>query len=156
MGSTDGAAGERAEEVRALLVRVRSWAAGRPDVRAVGLAGSWARGTARPGSDVDLVVLTDRPRAYAGVAWVAAATGEGVSDVRTRRWGPLLERRLALPSGLEAEFGFAPASWAALPVDPGTARVVADGFVVLHDPSDLLGRLVRVAAGWRRGRSVEG
>ncbi len=136
----------RAEEVRGVLRRVRRWAADRPDVVAVGLAGSWARGTARPDSDVDLVVLTRDRDGYLGRDWVAGLFGARVADLRTRRWGPLLERRLGLPGGLEVEVGFAPESWAGDPVDAGTARVVADGFVVVHDPSGLLTRLVGAAA----------
>ena len=125
--------------------RVVRWATPRPDVRGVALAGSRARGTARPDSDVDLVVLVDDPRAYLG--WPAEELEEAAVDLRTRWWGPVLERRFRLPSGLRVELGFAPPSWAAVPVDAGTRRVVADGFVVLHDPSGLLGRLVREVAG---------
>jgi uncharacterized protein len=141
------AGGVRSSDVRAVTTRCCAWAAARPDVRAVGLAGSWARGTAGPGSDVDLVVLADQPDAYAGTAWAVEALGAGATDVGTRCWGPLLERRFLLPGGLVVDCGLAPPSWAAVPVDPGTARVVADGLVVLHDPYDLLARLVRAVAG---------
>jgi hypothetical protein len=118
------------------------WAAGRPDVVAVGLAGSQARGTAGPDSDVDVVVLTRDRDGYTGAAWVPGLFGAGWTDLRTRRWGPLLERRLGLPGGPVVELGFAPEGWAALPADPGTAGVVAGGFVVLHDPDGVLARLV--------------
>lgn len=114
------------------------WAAGRPDVVAVGLAGSQARGTARPDSDVDLVVVTRDRDGYLG--WPGA--GPGWTDLRTRRWGPLLERRFRLPGGPVVEVGFVPESWADVPADPGTARVVGDGLVVLHDPAGVLARLV--------------
>ncbi len=134
--------------VRDVVARVVRWAAARPDVVAVGLAGSQARGTAGPHSDVDLVVLTRDRDGYAGSAWLPGPFGAGVADLRTRRWGPLLERRLGLPGGPVVELGLAPESWAAVPPDPGTARVVAGGFVVLHDPAGLLRRLVAaVAAG---------
>src|SRR5688572_23799533 len=44
----------------------------RPDVRAVALVGSWARGTAGPSSDVDLVVLAGDASPYVtGDAWIA-------------------------------------------------------------------------------------
>ena len=135
-------------EVAELLGRVPSWAAGRPCVVAVGLAGSWARGAARAGSDVYLVVLLDGvPDDSRGTTWAEPLVGAGATDLRTRRWGPVLERRLRTAGGLEVELDLAPASWAALPPDPGTARVVGDGFVVLHDPSGLLGRLVEAVAG---------
>jgi hypothetical protein len=32
-----------------------------------------------------------------------------------------------------------PPSWAAVPLDPGTARVLRDGCRILHDPEGLLG-----------------
>ena len=87
-----------------MIEQVGRWAMARPDVLAVALAGSWARDSAGPGSDVDLVVLTADPEAY---------LGDG---------------------------------WAAVPPDAGTARVVSGWFVVLHDPSGLLERLVRAVA----------
>ena len=133
----------RAAEVEHLLARIVAWAAGR-DVQGVALVGSWARGAARPDSDVDVVVLTTGPQAYAtGTEWIADACGQDAPVLRTAAWGPLIERRVRLASGLEVEFGFALPAWAAvLPADPGTARVVRDGCRPLHDPQGLLGRLV--------------
>ena len=49
----------RADEVRLLLATLREWAEGRPDVVAVVLVGSWARGDARMDSDVDVELLTE-------------------------------------------------------------------------------------------------
>jgi hypothetical protein len=134
----------RSQEAAAVIRSVVRWATRRPDVRAVALAGSRARGNPRPDSDVDLVLLVDDPQTYLDAA---GPLGGPVVDVRTRWWGPVLERRFRLPSRLEVELGFAPVHWAAVPVDAGTRRVVAGGFVVLHDPSGLLGRLVREVAG---------
>ncbi len=132
---------ERADEVRSLLARLRKWAQGRPDVVAVGLAGSWAQGDARMDSDVDVVVLTENQAPYLeDDAWVYEMGG--VELVWTRRWGPMTERRFALPSRLEVELGVAPPSWAATdPVDDGTRRVVTDGMSVVYDPKGILARL---------------
>ena len=123
---------------------MRSWAQRRTDIQAVGLAGSWARGAQRPDSDADFVVLTAATEYYElGTEWIADALLLQAPVVRTRRWGPVIERRVLLPSGFELEFGFADPSWAqAAPVDSGTARVVGDGFRVLHDPHGILARLV--------------
>ena len=132
---------ERADEVRSLLARLRKWAQGRPDVVAVGLAGSWAQGGARMDSDVDVVVLTENQAPYLeDDAWVYEMGG--VELVWTRRWGPMTERRFVLPSGLEVELGVAPPSWAATdPVDEGMRRVVTDGMSVVYDPKGILARL---------------
>jgi uncharacterized protein len=136
---------ERRIEVRELLARVGTWAARRPDVVAVVLVGSWARGHATMDSDVDLVVLTAMKDLYLGdESWVRELGGLRI--VRTREWGPTTERRFALPSGLEVEVGVAPASWAAAdPVDPGTRRVVRDGMSILYDPGGLLERLAEAS-----------
>ncbi len=40
------------------------WASAQPDVQAIALVGSYARGAARVDSDVDLVILTDQPQKY--------------------------------------------------------------------------------------------
>jgi uncharacterized protein len=134
----------QAAEVADVASRVVLWALDRPGVRAVGMAGSWARGDAGPGSDVDLVVVVDDPAAV-GEGVASALPGDAV-DVATREWGPVLERRFRLPSGMEVDVGLAPVSWATVPVDAGTARVVSDGFRVLLDPEGLLTRLVREVA----------
>ncbi len=134
--------GERAAEVRGLLARVRSWASVRPDVVAVGLAGSWSYGDARIDSDVDILLLTTEKRLYLeDESWVRELGGRRI--VKTERWGPLTERRFVLPSGLEVEMGVAPPSWAATdPVDPGARKVVEDGISIVYDPGGVLARLL--------------
>lgn len=134
----------RAAAVAALLQRVPGWAAGRPDVTAVGLCGSWAAALAREDSDVDLVVLTDRrAELTADTRWLADLCGGPATVVRVQDWGPhLTEVRTVRPNGLEVEIGLADRAWAAVdPVDPGTERVVGDGWVTLHDPDDAFGPL---------------
>lgn len=95
-------------------------------------------------SDLDIVLLVTDGGPYVGDAgWVELAVGEPALVVRTKRWGPLTERRVRLAGGLEVEFGFAPLSWASTdPVDHGTAGVVGHGCRVVSDPDGLLGRLV--------------
>jgi Nucleotidyltransferase domain len=51
----------RQARVGELLERATAWARRRPDIRGLALVGSWARGSARTDSDVDLVVLTTDP-----------------------------------------------------------------------------------------------
>lgn len=137
---------DRSSEVRSLLSRVRGWAIDRPDVVAVALAGSWARGEARMDSDVDLVVLTTAKDDYLrDESWIEEFCGLRI--LRTQNWGSLYtERRFALASGLEVEFGVALPAWAATdPPDPGTCEVVRDGKLrAVYDPEGLLERFIRV------------
>jgi hypothetical protein len=122
---------------------VQVWARSRADLRAVALVGSWARDAARMDSDVDIVLLTEDVSMYTErSAWTDDLGA--VNIVRTQAWGVLIERRLAMPSGLEVEVGIAEPSWASTtPLDEGTASVASDGLVALHDPDGLLGELVR-------------
>jgi hypothetical protein len=103
-------------------------------------------------SDIDLVVLTDDRDSYlTGTDWIEPAAGQAGRIVRTQAWGPVMERRVELPSGFLVEFGFAPTEWACVdPLDPENARVVADGFEVLYDPDELLHRLVLAVASRER------
>ena len=133
---------ERANEVGGLIARLDVWARGRPEVVAVGLVGSWARGEARMDSDLDVALLAENREPFVrDDAWVHALGGTGL--VRTRGWGPMTERRFVLPSGFEVELGVAPPTWAATdPVEGGTRRVVTDGMSIVYDPEGLLARLM--------------
>lgn len=138
------AAPARVAEASAVADRLTAWAAGRRDVVALGLAGSWAAARARDDSDIDLIVLTPGRRDLAGdLRWLPEALGPDVRVARVQDWGPhLTEVRAELPGGFEVELGLADPAWAGVaPVDPGTARVVTDGWVTLHDPQGVLAAL---------------
>ena len=97
------------------------------------------------------MILTDGKERYlSDSSWVPAAVGEHAEILRTQDWGPVTERRIVLPSGLEIELGFAGRSWAlANPVEPGTARVIREGCSPLVDPEGAFARLI-AAVGARR------
>jgi uncharacterized protein len=133
--------------VRAAVRAAVEVARGAPGAVAAALVGSWARGTAGPGSDVDLVVLTGSPERWLDDDRWVAALGAGARLVAQRDFGAVQERRVLLRSGLEVELGVARPSWAGLrPVDAGTRRVVGDGLRVLWDSAGLLDALVRTVA----------
>ena len=126
-----------------VLARVVEVARAVPGTVAVALVGSWARGAARAGSDVDLVVLTERPERWLDSSdWLADVAPEAVLTSR-REFGALQERRVRLPGGLEVELGIGRPSWAAVGrLDDGTRRVAVDGLVPLWDPNGLLEALL--------------
>jgi predicted nucleotidyltransferase len=51
-------------DVDAIVRAVADWALHREDIRAMAIVGSWARGDPRQGSDVDLLLLSDRADEY--------------------------------------------------------------------------------------------
>jgi len=114
------------------------WSRSRSDVLALGIVGSYGYGRPRLGSDVDLILLTDDPASYGAWLGILSPVAPG-RLIRHQQWGPVTEWRFRRPSGLHVELGVAPPSWADTnPLDPGTARVLADGLQIVHDPQDLL------------------
>ena len=129
-----------AELVRA----VTSWATMRLDVRCVALVGSHARGSARPDSDVDFVIVCETPAQYVqDVSWAGRF---GIAHtVSVEDWGRLHAVRVFYSGGLEAEFGFTSLEWVALPLDEGTVEVLEDGAMVLVDRDGDLNQAVERA-----------
>jgi predicted nucleotidyltransferase len=131
---------------RRVLGPIARWAAARPEVRAVLLVGSYARGAAHDGSDVDVVLLADDPDLASHGGDLAAALGE-VRRSAVERWGPITALRAHYADGLEVELCFGRPDWiTATPLDAGTARVLRDGARVLVDR---LGGLEAVVCGCR-------
>ena len=64
--------------------------------------------------------------------------GSYTADARPGVGVPLRERRVRTHSGLQVELGIVSPTWAALPLDPGTATVLRDGCRILHDPQGVL------------------
>jgi hypothetical protein len=68
---------------------------------------------------------------------VAEVLGEPFRLLHEQDWGPLRERRFQRASGFEVEFGLVTSEWFATPVDPGTAKVLTDGCLILWDREGL-------------------
>jgi predicted nucleotidyltransferase len=132
-------------DAQALTELVAKWVRSRADLKSLGLAGSWARGAARPDSDIDLIVLADKPSDYrADRSWLSAVLAPDFSILsdRDESYGIAWSLRALLEPRAEIELTFAPLDWAAIPIDPGTRRVVGDGFRVILDKDRRLQRLV--------------
>jgi hypothetical protein len=133
-------------QLRPVLDRVVSWAESVPDVRAIGLTGSWARNEARADSDVDLIVLAQSHRTLLeDTGWVSCVGTP--TRVEVEDWNAIQSVRVNYDDGREIEFGLGAVTWAETdPVDPGTRRVLEDGFVVIYDPDLLMANLLRSGA----------
>ena len=135
----------RRREAHRLADGARAWAERQPDVVGLVLVGSCARGAARMSSDIDLLVLVDDPAdRLADQRWLSDLVPHS-RFVRRRQWGPVTELRRRTRSGLHVEIGVTDPTWAAQPLDAGTARVLADGAVTVHDPRELLTDALTVA-----------
>jgi hypothetical protein len=83
-------------------------------------------------SDVDILLLAEAPDDVAESRWFRELHPDA-RLVRSKRWGPVQERRFRLRSGLLVELGIASPFWADAPLDAGTARVLGDGYRILLD-----------------------
>ena len=73
---------------------VTAWAARRDDVYALALVGSYARGDARPDSDIDVVLIVADPARYlTDTSWVSAFGSETTCAVED--WGTMTSVRVA-------------------------------------------------------------
>jgi len=128
-------------DAEGFLKSVLEWARGDGNVLAVGLVGSHARGEATDASDIDLVVLLRDPDKYVREPDWTRRFGD-VSRQRIEDWGLVTSVRVWYRDGLEVEYGLTDANWAAMPLDEGTLRVLADGLRVLFERESLLSRCV--------------
>lgn len=137
-----------AETVNAILTQVIQWASSRTDILAVALVGSWARGTARPDSDIDFMFLTPNLASFREhLIWIDEidwnSIGCEVEEWEDEDYGLVWSRHLYLTNEIEAEFSFGLPSWASVaPIDAGTLNVVRDGCRILYDPENLLKTLI--------------
>ena len=122
------------------LTRFVGWAHEHDDILAAALVGSYARGTARPDSDIDLVLIAEAPERYLNDLRWAAELGDVLSTA-LEPYGRLTSVRVWFGGGFEVEFGFTTREWAGLPLDEGTRRVIA-GMRVLFEREPLLSPLL--------------
>jgi predicted nucleotidyltransferase len=131
------------EHIRDFLDVFVGWAFIQQDVQAVALVGSYARGTAKEDSDIDLVVLTDYPQNYLeSTAW--AEQFGTVRKYQIEDYGKLISLRVWYQGGYEVEYGIAAPEWAAIPLDLGTQEVIRGSMIVLFERGDLLSRDVKI------------
>jgi predicted nucleotidyltransferase len=137
-------------EVNAVVGAIASWAAARDDVRALALAGSWARGNPHQASDVDLLLFTDhndwyRHRRNLLTEIDFQRAGYSLHASKNAVYGVVWSRHIHLLPSAEVELTFAKCSWARTEViGPGTRRVVEDAFQIILDKDGMLARLVGV------------
>jgi uncharacterized protein len=136
------------EETDQIVAAFCKWVNAQASLRALAIVGSWARGDARPDSDLDLLALTNDIGSWAtsaerlcdpelGLTEQTIATAQSEVHGVARSWRMLLGTSVV-------ELTFADTSWAnACPIDWGTWRVLSGGVKVLVDKDGLLEALLR-------------
>ena len=119
------------------LDQVTRWAESQSNCAALALVGSHARGEARPDSDIDLVLLVEKPNKYLeDLSWIHTFA----LPIRTQieKWGKVQSVRVWYFDDLEVEFGLAELDWVSSPLDKGTASVISEGCQVLYERDGFL------------------
>src|SRR5213080_2205391 len=119
--------------VDAFLEKFTCWVKEQSDIEGAALIGSYAVGAATESSDVDLMILTTNVSRYLDNQKWLSVFGE-IARSQNETWGAVETVRGCYRTGLEIEYNFAAPSWAAIPIDAGTWRVVNDGIQVVFDP----------------------
>ena len=118
--------------VRAFLQSVVEWAKNEPDLLALALVGSHARGEASPESDVDLILLIRNPKECINNRDWISEFGEPIHIVQ-EDWGKVTSLRVLYADGLEVEYGLSNLEWGSDPSDDGDAHVIGNGLIVLYE-----------------------
>ena len=129
------------EKVEAFLSQVVSWASTKDSILGISLVGSYARNQAKVDSDVDLVILSEKPTELLADTERLSTFGEVVSN-RHGDYGLVQSKHILYKNGLKIEYGITTLEWTQTqPIDEGTRRVVTDGMQILYDPQKAFKRL---------------
>ena len=121
-----------------LISTVADWSRRDDRVVAAAVCGSYARGDARPDSDVDLCIVTPQPglllddRSWIHSFGASARIAGPVEDYN------LVQAIRVFYGPTEAEFAVTEEAWMQLPIDRETAGVINDGLKILYDPDGCL------------------
>lgn len=129
-----------------LIAKFAEWAQRDDRVVAAAVCGSYARGHARPDSDIDFCILTAEPASLLeDRSWITgfgsnARVAGAVEDYN------LVQSIRVFYGEIEAEFGVTDQAWVELPIDRETAGVINDGLWILYDSAGHLERALAYAA----------
>jgi predicted nucleotidyltransferase len=130
------------KNIEAFLAAVKLWGETQSDIWAILLVGSYARGQAREDSDVDLVVLTNRPGQYLDNHSFAESFGI-IKQIETEYWGRVTSFRIWYQDSFEVELGITTPDWITEdPLDSGTLKTISDGAKVIIDRIGNLEKLI--------------
>jgi hypothetical protein len=138
-------------QAKKLIGLIQGFVESHDDLRALGLAGSWARGNPRPDSDLDLIIVAGNPDTWRRCQhWVGelafAQAGLHYDDHSTATYGAA-SAHVKLNPEAALELTFVPKALASFdPIDPGTLHILADAFTIIVDKDHLLARLATAVA----------
>lgn len=114
------------------IKKLEEWALGNNDIESMIIVGSYARGTNKDTSDLDIVLVTTNKCKMVETQEFTKHFGD-VEKKQTEYYGECTSIRVWYKSGQEIEFGIVESSWIAVPLDSGTKNVLSDGYKIVVD-----------------------
>lgn len=124
------------------VTKLENWSAKQKEVKGAAIVGSWARGSARPDSDIDVILITTRPDDLLNKQeWLGEfGTAE---KIEREDWGLVQSLRVFYADKQEIEFGITTEQWTSQEeIKHGTGEIILDGIVVVYDPHKLLEKVI--------------
>ncbi|MDX1702611.1 MAG: nucleotidyltransferase domain-containing protein [Melioribacteraceae bacterium] len=134
-------------KLKGILDLATEYAGTNDEILAIGLCGSWARGNPGPDSDIDLLIIVKDKSVFKATAWLEEIDFNKIQEeldyYKDEVYGRVWSRHVFLKSKTEIEFSFADKSWTDTDhIDPGTIKVISEGYKIIYDPYQLLKNIV--------------
>lgn len=101
-------------------------------IESIIIVGSYARGTNKENSDLDIIIITSNKAGMIADNQFAQSFGK-VSKQQIEYYGACTSIRVWYKDEQEVEFGIVEPSWISIPLDTGTYKVLSDGYKVIID-----------------------
>ena len=118
--------------IKNFFAALKEYARSNSHIESVIIVGSYARGTNKKSSDLDIVIITSNKKEMITNQNFIQGFGD-VSQKRTEYYGACTSVRVWYKNGQEIEFGFVEPSWIEKPLDNGTNKVLSDGYKIVLD-----------------------
>lgn len=112
--------------------KIKQWGTENTNIKSIIIVGSYAKGTNKATSDIDLIIITTNKDEMLNNQNFIELFGE-VERTQTEYYGACTSVRVWYKNGPEVEFGLVTPDWIAQPLDKGTYRVLSDGYNIIID-----------------------
>lgn len=111
---------------------LKEWAEKDKYIESVIIVGSYARGTNKNTSDLDIVIVTTNKSEMLEAQEFTEYFGE-IENKQIEYYGACTSIRVWYKNGQEVEFGIVDPTWIIVPLDRGTHKVLRDGYRIVID-----------------------
>lgn len=114
------------------IAAIKKWGEAAEDINAIVLVGSYARGTNKTTSDIDLCILTNQKEGIVSNPSIFSQFGKPVK-LDIEYYGVATSIRIWYENSFEVEYTIVDINWISLPLDSGTQQVLSNGYKIIVD-----------------------